>query len=154
LIVLVDFLSRTCWREKNSHSSNAYLPASSKAMPANRSARSFVRTISALQRNHTRYRLEVPKFPRTSASQNDHQGKKGHHDNGVDNDRLRTHAADNQPEFKWNQTVAVSGPAPVGRRATSPAPPRWVPDYARGDEADTWTPKLVRDVLLDAFRML
>lgn len=30
---------------------------------------------------------------------------------------------------------------------------RWVPDYARGN-AELWTPKLVRDVLVDAFRML
>lgn len=31
--------------------------------------------------------------------------------------------------------------------------PGWVPDYARGN-ADIWTPKLVRDVLVDAYRML
>lgn len=29
----------------------------------------------------------------------------------------------------------------------------WVPAYARGN-ADLWTPKLVRDVLVDAYRML
>lgn len=29
----------------------------------------------------------------------------------------------------------------------------WVPDYARGN-AELWTPKLVRDALVDAFRML
>jgi hypothetical protein len=29
----------------------------------------------------------------------------------------------------------------------------WVPDYARNN-AELWTPKLVRDVLVDAFRML
>lgn len=29
----------------------------------------------------------------------------------------------------------------------------WVPDYARGN-ATLWTPKLVRDVMIDAYRML
>lgn len=37
--------------------------------------------------------------------------------------------------------------------AKSSRSPEWVPDYARGD-AELWTPRLVRDVLVDAFRML
>ena len=31
--------------------------------------------------------------------------------------------------------------------------PGWVPDYARGN-AELWTPKLVRDAMVDAYRML